>query len=195
MQRGDPVDPAARFNELYRSTWVDLLSYLVRRTGSTHDAADALAETYLIAWEKLDRVPPGDDARLWLFGVARNVFRRGLRRRRVATELVDRLAVELSTSPAFNPLVSHDADTSVERALGALDERDREMLTLAAWEDLSPSEIAKVLCVSPNLVRVRLHRARTRVKQELTAEQAETERTEPCRERAGPRSAIVRSSR
>lgn len=195
MRRTDPVDAKARFEALYHSTWRDLLAYLLRRTGNAQDAADALAETYLIAWEKLDRVPSGDDARLWLFGVARNVFHRGLRRGRVATALVDRLAAELRTSPAMNPPSSHKVEPGVQRALANLEERDREILTLAAWEELSPSEIAKVLRISPNLVRVRLHRARSRIKRDLDGESEQIEDADLSPARGGPRSAILRSSR
>lgn len=43
---------------------------MLRRSKSPEDAADVLVETYLIAWRKLDAVPRGDEARLWLFGVA-----------------------------------------------------------------------------------------------------------------------------
>jgi hypothetical protein len=43
--------------------------YALRRTLSPDDAADILAETFLVAWRKLDQVPSGPDARLWLFGL------------------------------------------------------------------------------------------------------------------------------
>lgn len=68
----------ARFDVLYRATRADILSYLLRRATSPEDAADAVAETYLIAWEKLDSIPSGEQARLWLFGVARNVLLRAV---------------------------------------------------------------------------------------------------------------------
>jgi RNA polymerase sigma-70 factor (ECF subfamily) len=53
-------------------------------------------------------------------------------------------------------------------ALGALPERDREILMLTAWEGLTPKQIAVVVGIPMNLVRVRLHRARTRLKRDLT---------------------------
>ena len=40
----------------------------MRRAANAEDAADVLSETYLIAWRKLEKIPPGDSARLWLFG-------------------------------------------------------------------------------------------------------------------------------
>jgi RNA polymerase sigma-70 factor (ECF subfamily) len=46
-------------------------------------------------------------------------------------------------------------------------EGDREILMLTAWEGLTPREIAAVMGISANVVRVRLHRARRRVEQRL----------------------------
>ncbi len=65
--------PEQRFDQLYRETSDDVLGYLLRRVADgEEDAADALAETYAAAWRKLDTLPEGDRARLWLFGAARN---------------------------------------------------------------------------------------------------------------------------
>ena len=54
--------------------------------------------------------------------------------------------------------------------MAALSVRDREILTMTAWEGLTPKQIAKVMGTSANVVRVRLHRARARLKQELELE-------------------------
>jgi RNA polymerase sigma factor (sigma-70 family) len=158
----------ARFDDLYRTTRADLLTYLLRRATSPEDAADALAETYMIAWEKLDSIPSGEQAPLWLFGVARNVLMRGVDRRHGNDTLVDRIAAELQIAGETEP--SNDAEASrLRAALGSLPAIDREILTLAAWEQLAPRQIATVLRISPNVVRVRLHRARRHVRLRLEA--------------------------
>src|SRR6478672_7119633 len=64
----------ARFEELFARTRSALMGYAVRRVGDPADAADVVAETYLVAWRRLDEVPPGEETRLWLFGVARRVL-------------------------------------------------------------------------------------------------------------------------
>jgi RNA polymerase sigma-70 factor, ECF subfamily len=69
-----------QFTHLYRQTRQDVLAYLIRRSPSLDDATDALAETYAAAWRKQDKVPEGPQARLWLFGVARNELRMNARR-------------------------------------------------------------------------------------------------------------------
>jgi DNA-directed RNA polymerase specialized sigma24 family protein len=64
------------------------------------------------------------------------------------------------------PSGPHGRD-ALTRALAALPEQDREILMLTAWEGLAPREIARVMGTSANIVRIRLHRARVRVKKDL----------------------------
>ena len=58
---------------LFRDTRAPLLAYLTRRA-PVEDAADLLAEVYLVAWRKRADLPPGEERRLWLFGVARRLL-------------------------------------------------------------------------------------------------------------------------
>ena len=65
----------------------DVLAYALRRAAGPEDAADVVAETFLIAWRRLSDIPAGAEARLWLYGVARHTLanqRRGERRRLAA---------------------------------------------------------------------------------------------------------------
>jgi RNA polymerase sigma factor (sigma-70 family) len=155
------------FERLFRETRDDLLAYALRRSPSPEEAADAVAETYLIAWRRLERIPAGDEARLWLFGVARNVLRKGVTRHHSRHRLVGRLARELRTSGVGEPSVADEQLETIRNALARLPGRDRELLTLTAWEGLTAREIAAVTGMSANVVRVRLHRARKRLKKEL----------------------------
>jgi RNA polymerase sigma-70 factor (ECF subfamily) len=155
-----------RFRALFDTHRRLVLGYALRRVDEPADAADVVAETFLIAWRKLGDVPEGEAARAWLLGVARRVLanqRRGERRR---TGLADRLAGELATLPA--PVVP-ERDEVVRRALAQLADEDRELLLLAGWEGLSPSEIAAATGTLAVTVRSRLHRARRRLRAELTA--------------------------
>jgi RNA polymerase sigma-70 factor, ECF subfamily len=161
------------FEALYRATRTDLLRYLVRRCSDSEEAADLLAETYMIAWRKLDSIPPGERARLWLFGVARNLLLRSARQRRVADALIERLAGELHAARATAEPAHERRENALLQALQGLPDHDREILMLTAWEGLAPREIADVMQSSANVVRIRLHRARARLRRELgLAEQA-----------------------
>ncbi|KQY42849.1 RNA polymerase sigma factor [Cellulomonas sp. Root137] len=158
------TSPEERFAALFDATHRALLAYAVRRVADPADAADVVAETYLVAWRRLEDVPPADQARPWLFGVARRVlanYYRGERRRHA---LADRLRDGL-TDIAAPPADLSDVTVALER----LGDDDRELLRLVAWEDLARDEIAVALGVSRATVRVRLHRARQRLLREMTA--------------------------
>jgi RNA polymerase sigma-70 factor, ECF subfamily len=163
------------FEQLVRDTREDLLAYAMRRTRSAEDAADVLSETYLIAWRKLEKIPPGEIARLWLFGVAANVLRRGVKRHQSSEALIQRLASEPQDSVEIESAGREDQTARALRAgLASLAARDREILTLTAWEGLTPREIAVVTGLPTNVIRVRLHRARSRLKRRLTHDLATT---------------------
>ena len=157
------------FERLFRDTRTDLLAYALRRSQTAEDAADILAETYLIAWRRLETIPTGELTRPWLFGVARNLLLKGASRRRSADALVLRLGAELRNVGWRTQGEDRDRRDDLLAALAALSQTDREILTLTAWERQTPKQIAATLGVSANVVRVRLHRARTRVRLRLRA--------------------------
>ncbi|WP_436763034.1 RNA polymerase sigma factor [Streptosporangium sp. V21-05] len=73
-QRGPP-DPRQRFEKIYTAHYPDILAYLRRRTVSSDDAADALAETFTAAWRRLADIPDGHAARLRLYGARKRLAR------------------------------------------------------------------------------------------------------------------------
>ncbi|MEU6413609.1 RNA polymerase sigma factor [Microbispora sp. NPDC046933] len=163
------VPPGARdrFEALYLACYPPVYRYALRRTDSADDVADVIAETFLIAWRRLDDVPDGEGAVLWLYATARRVLanhRRGQSRR---TALAARLRDELSAAP---PVTAPDPRVDTVRdAFTALAPGDREVLALACWEGLSGPQIAKVLGCSGAAARLRLHRARKRLARLLGA--------------------------
>jgi RNA polymerase sigma factor (sigma-70 family) len=169
-QPGGPDERRHRFEELYAANCGPILGYVLRRTDNPDDAADVIAETFLTAWRRLDAVPPGDEARLWLYGVARRVLanhRRGERRRAV---LADRLRAELTAN--YRPAQYTGELAGFAAAFRTLPEADRELLALVGWEGLDPGQAAEVLGCSRNAVRIRLHRARRRLADACARDQA-----------------------
>ncbi|MEV0232543.1 sigma-70 family RNA polymerase sigma factor [Nonomuraea sp. NPDC050786] len=155
------VDPESRFEEIYGSSYGPLLGYALRRCSDPDDAADVVAETFMVAWRRIEEVPKGDEARLWLFGVARNVLanqRRGERRHEQRTAA---LRAQLAATPLVAEPPGEDL-SQLGRVFRALSEDDKELLALVAWERLDPGQIARVLGISRNATRVRLYRARKR---------------------------------
>ncbi|MBB6344737.1 RNA polymerase sigma factor [Nonomuraea muscovyensis] len=157
-------DRKIRFEAVYAQTYEQILGYAVRRCDSPEDAADVVAETFAIAWRRVDVLPPGEQARLWLYGVARNVLanhRRGVARRRL-TELDADVADLYGRTPEEGVELG-----AIVQALRRLPEADRELLSLVAWEGLDAGQIAEVLGCSRNAVRIRLYRARRRFSRTL----------------------------
>jgi RNA polymerase sigma factor (sigma-70 family) len=156
-----------RFEAAYAAYHGPILGYVLRRTASPDDAADVIAETFLTAWRRVDEMPPGPQARLWLYGVARRVLanhHRGARRR---SELTGRLCADLA---AWQPPEYTGDLAKIAAAFARLGDAQRELLALTAWEGLDHGQIAVVLGCSRNAVRIRLHRAR----RQLAAELADT---------------------
>ncbi len=148
-----------RFAALYDAAYADLLRFASRRVDPAA-AEDVTAEVFLVAWRRFDDLPAQpDDARAWLFGIARGVLlntRRGAERQRA-------LSVRLSQG-AFDPaqpadeLAVHRVD--VARAFRRLTEGHQEALALTVLDELSSPQAAVVLGISPVAFRLRLSRAR-----------------------------------
>jgi RNA polymerase sigma factor (sigma-70 family) len=163
------ITPRDRFELLFRENSRPILGYALRRTSRPEDAADVLSEVMLIAWRRLDDVPAGAAARLWLFGVARRVVANQERAATRRLNLGERLRLEASRISGADPADGHEERETVRAALRRLPEGDRELLLLVAWEGLEPHEAAKVMAISRPAARTRLHRARRRLRRELTA--------------------------
>jgi RNA polymerase sigma-70 factor (ECF subfamily) len=152
----DSETASARFEALFRAHYGRVLSY-ARRRAPAAVADDVVAETFLIAWRRLESVP--SDELPWLFGVARRVLAN--QRRRDATQ--ERMALRVAGAPVADEPRDLVLDPELALAFSQLGERDRELLRLIAWEGLSPAEAGQVLGWSAVGARARLHRARTRL--------------------------------
>jgi RNA polymerase sigma-70 factor (ECF subfamily) len=165
-------DRHRRFDTLYREAYHPILGYALRRCARREDALDVVSEVFTIAWRRIDDVPPGDRALMWLYGTARRVLAATVRLRERDRRLVHRIAPSdaHSSGPSSpDPAVAVSERGAVARALRSLRHQDRDLLGLVAWEGLDTRRLAEVLDVSQVAARVRLHRARARLATALTA--------------------------
>lgn len=153
-------DDREYFEALFREHYGAIMRFAARRTDE-QSARDVTAETFLVAWRRLDSVRRSDPLP-WLYATARNVLRHELRglSRRV------RLHEQLHAEP--QALGADVADTVVQRLhaeqlLAALPPKEREAVQLVDWERLDISTAAGVVGCSAATFRVRLHRARRRL--------------------------------
>jgi len=151
-----------RFEAVVEVVYEPLQRYLGRRAQPA-DVSELLNDALLVIWRRLDVVPV-DDPLPWSYGVAKRCLanhRRGSQRRlRLVGRMVERARPE---SVTWGPAVAEFENPRLEAALGELDESDRELVRLWAWEQLEPREIAVVLNMTANAVSLRLTRAKKKM--------------------------------
>lgn len=153
----------SRLVSLYERHFDEILAYCVRRVGF-EDAEEAAAEVFVVAWRRIDEIDP-PSARAYLYGIARNVLAnrwRSIRRRRRLHSRIEEVVGREAPQAAADALVVGGESDLVMRALTRLRAADREILRLAAWEDLATAEIATALGISIQAAEQRLHRAKRR---------------------------------
>jgi RNA polymerase sigma-70 factor (ECF subfamily) len=148
-----------RLATIYDDCAPRVYAYAVRHCGPV-DADDVVAETFAVAWRRIEAVP--DPAIGWLLVTARNVI---AGRRRTERKQVDLArfgaAVPTSDEPAAEEVAVRRQ--VVLEALATLSEREREALLLTAWDGLDHAAAAAVAGCSPRAFRARLMRARARL--------------------------------
>lgn len=157
-----------RFSRLYEAYSHRIYAYFKRRT-DVSSAQECTADTFLVAWRRLDDIPPGDRELAWLYGVARRVLANRRRSLKRAGRLTKKLA-GTATNPGPTPetiVVRRQEEEELLAAVGRLRPQDQELLQLATWEELPHEEIASLLGCSRHAVDQRLHRATRRLAREL----------------------------
>lgn len=154
-----------RLEEAYVANAADLLSYFGRRVRIAADAADLLSETFVVAWRRSDRLPADpEQARMWLFGVARRVLANAVRGDIRQSDLSEKLRAQIDALPSEHV----DAESiDIRAALDALPEDQSEVVRLVLWDGFAVSEAATILAVSEPTARGRYQRARSRLRELL----------------------------
>jgi RNA polymerase sigma factor (sigma-70 family) len=186
----ESIDDPQRFAAIFDRHFASVYAYINRCTGRSW-ADEVAADVFLIAFQTRDRYDPlRPVARPWLFGIATNLI---ARRRRSA----GRQSRAYGRAGAVPDLVVDeyagiDARVDAERdawrlqdAIAAMNDADRDVLLLFAWEGLGYDDIATALAVPVGTVKSRLHRARRVVGEHLMALRAipsdmPTTGEEPC---------------
>jgi len=134
----------------------DLLRYLERRVG-TNDAADALSETMIAAWRHSTRLPDDDaEARMWLFGIARNTIlnvSRGERRRTLLAQRLQQSAGDLEAPDATE-------GTEIRDAIERLSPDLAEIIRAVHWDGFTLTEVSQYLGLPASTIRSRYARAK-----------------------------------
>ncbi|MGQ9586247.1 MAG: RNA polymerase sigma factor [Anaerolineae bacterium] len=150
----------ARFERIFQEYQQPIASYLLRLVDDPRQAEELAQEAFLKAYRALEALPADANVRAWLYRIATNTAYDALRRRRLLKWL------PLGRHPYRETSVSQTLEAriaerdAVRRALAELPPLYRVPLVLYTVEGFSTQEIAEVLHVSPNTVKVRIFRAR-----------------------------------
>ena len=147
----------------------EALQLAVRLSGRTDTAEEIVQEALLRVSKSWKTFRQEAAFRTWLFRIVINVFRDWLKRRELVDSL-DNLAEPPADHGSESPesaLLRKEFEEIVAERISALPPRQREVLILMTYEDLSVVETAKLLGISEANVHSTLHVARERLRQEL----------------------------
>ena len=192
QRSGDPPAPTSEiarighdpdaFEAFYRRHLEPVQRFVARRIDDPYLAADLTTDVFLAAIESAPSYQPARGAPIgWLFGVARTVVaaehRRSVRERRAvsrippSTELIEPDEVAAMHARIDAEASGRDLYLAMER----LSAGDRAVLELVALDGLAVREAARALAIRPVTARVRLHRARRLMQEELGGDVADNQ--------------------
>lgn len=167
---------ADAFATFYRRHVGAVTGFAVRLGATSDDVADIVSETFIVALTRAGRfVPVSGTAQPWLLGIAWRVAQHGFRQRARQFRLRRKLGA------AFERYVDEEAQAiaaavdaarlapELEAALRHLSRSERRVLDLVAYAGLTPAEVAGALGISANAARLRLARARRRIRADAPA--------------------------
>lgn len=168
MGEAPPRHNRTQFESIYREHRLPVLAYCMRRTSSA-DADDACSETFLVAWRRIEDIPPPPQALPYLYGIAGRVLANQLRTLHRRSRLDAKLG-NLGVAPPAEPstlILQNSRDEKVVAAVHKLKPKDREIVMLYAWEELPRDTIAEMMGMSRAAIDQRIHRSYQRLARTL----------------------------
>lgn len=158
--------PRARGVDNISLNAADLLAYFEYRSRGT-EAADLLSETMVTAWRRIDAMPEDStQARMWLFGIARNVLANAERSAQRRWNLADKLRAHIITEPMADG--DHRTNVEVRDAVDRLPSELQELIGLIHWDGFSITEAAEIVGIPASTARTRYQAARQQLVRALS---------------------------
>jgi RNA polymerase sigma factor (sigma-70 family) len=165
LDRGEPLQlqlQRDRCERLVSEHYHHLYRWFLWVTNSADNAADLTHDTFAALWQSLDRFDERRPFKPWLYGIARNVWRKH-RAGRLTGGIDPPESAPEAPDPGPSPMqtvLSKDTGRMLEDAVAQLSPEYREALVLRFWEDLDYGEISEALAISEGLARWRVYQAR-----------------------------------
>jgi RNA polymerase sigma factor (sigma-70 family) len=172
-RRGTTGSGGSPFAAIYRAHVAAVTGFFARRGADPQTVADLTSETFAEAIGSFPTFDPGRGSpRPWLYAIARAVYARHRERETRGEDVVGRLGHRIALGEDDIEDLAARIDAQQEgRALlercARLPERDRQAIELVDLEGFTPTEAAACLGVSAGALRVRLFRARTKLRKDL----------------------------
>jgi RNA polymerase sigma-70 factor (ECF subfamily) len=159
------------FEELVRATYTDVYALAYRLTGNEEDARDVVQEAYLRAYKGLRKFRGDARFSTWMYRITANCANTAMTKgRKHRHEELDEDTSVPDSRPEHDPEAAGDAEllrSRVNSALEELPDRLRAVVVLRDVYDLPHQAIAEELGITEAAAKVRLHRARRRLKERL----------------------------
>jgi RNA polymerase sigma factor (sigma-70 family) len=161
---------AAEFEALYRANVAVVTAYFARRSTEPQTVADLTADTFVQAITSLGTFDPRKGtSRAWVFGIARRIYAAHCQAHSQQRSRVERLAGRRELAPdevgdLIDRIDAERAGRALVSGLTTLPATDRAAVELVDLAGLAPKDAAQVLGVAPGTLRMRLLRARARLR-------------------------------
>lgn len=157
IQKAQKGDREA-YGQIYNLYYKKIYRYCYFNLENRELAQDICQETFLKAWKSLPTfsINSGGTLQAFLFKIAKNLIIDNSRKKK--TESIDKHE-NLETNENFEEDLDRVKDTdNLKRALGKLNEKDRQIIVLKYLEEMSGAEVAKIIGKREGALRVRIHR-------------------------------------
>jgi len=171
---------AIQFDEVYRQFHAPLVRFLARMV-SSHEAEDLAQEVFSKIAKNLTGFEGRAKLSTWIYRIATNTALDRLRRskgRRIEIPLMDEIDhAQSSDGPASKPddsplvqVIDSEMNACIRQQVDKLPQKYRTVMILSSMDELQNREIAEILEISLEAVKMRLHRGRTMLKEILENE-------------------------
>ena len=163
------------FNELLETHLPYVFRFALHLLRNHHAAQDVAQETMLRAWRERRKLRKMDSARSWVLRITANLCKDYARRNSHRVGCAESLDTEpiCRVGEPWETLALHEKQTEIENLMNTLSAREKTVLYLSAFEQLSNAEIATVLEIEIGAVKVALSRARKSIRSGLVDEKKE----------------------
>lgn len=162
--------PSPDFKEIYQNFYMPIFRYVTRLVGP-YEAEDLTQEVFFKINQSLDSFRGDAKLSTWVYRIATNTsidhMRRNQTSDRASKELTSKIAIQSQVIDLNSQVIRNEMNDCIHLLINDLPEQYRMVLVLKEFEGFSNSEIASILGVSLDTVKIRLHRARARLKNEM----------------------------